>query len=139
MFRVLVGAILLAASVSFAASHGGAAARVPVNEDRIAHAYAKIRTGMPLAQLDTFGFDPAKAERLSKKAVVERFMPKDDAKFDALNPAAKNCYRGPDDCTAYIFDNYSDQVVVLVQGGRVAWKKMYIWIVAGSPVLRAVA
>jgi len=140
MFGVLVGAVVLAASLAVAGSqHGNAAAPDPGNDDRLADAYAQIRTGIPVSQLDALGFDPAKAERLPKKALMERFMPKNNARFDALDPAVKNCYRGSNDCTAYIFDNYTDQVVLLVQGGRVTWKMMLTWVVAGSPVSRAVA
>ncbi len=56
-------------------------------------------------------------------------MPTDAATFDKLDPAVKNCYRGSQDCTAYIFDLNTSSVWVLVQNGRVTWKLKQDWIV----------
>ena len=68
---------------------------------------------------------------------MKRFMPKNDTAFDALDPAVKNCYRESDDCTAYIFEVYSEPTVLLVQGGRVTWKMMFNSTMAGAELSRA--
>jgi hypothetical protein len=122
-FSIVAGAVLLATSLGFAGSpRAGAAVPGSGDDGRLTRAYAHIRIGMPFSRLAALGFDTAKAERLSKMALMERFMPKDKTTFDALDPAVKNCYRGSEDCTAYIFEVYSDEMVLLIQGGRVTWK-----------------
>jgi hypothetical protein len=137
-FSILSGAIVLAASLSFIGSpHASAAAAVGGDDDRLMRAYAQVRIGMPFSQLAALGFDTAKAERLSRMPLMERFMPKDHTAFDALDPAVKNCYRGSDDCTAYIFEVYTQPTVLLVQGGRVTWKVMLNSVMAGAELPRA--
>ncbi len=133
MLPVFVGAVLLAASLASVGSpRGNVAVSLSGNDDRLTRAYTQIRAGMRISQVAAFGFDINKAERLPKKALMARFMPTDSTKFDALDPAVKNCYRGSDDCTAYIFDDYTDQLLLLVQGGRVTWKLKFKSVVAGS-------
>ncbi len=123
IFSVFALLALLGGGFAFVGwPHASAAAR---NEDRLMHAYALVKPGMPAAQLGALGFDTAKAERLSKLALMERFMPKDSKAFDALDPAVRHCYLGSGDCTAYIFDGYAGQMVLLVEDGRVAWKDMF--------------
>jgi len=87
-------------------------------------AFARVHTGMPASQLAAVGFDTAKAERLSRLALIEQFMPKDSKEFDALDPAVKACYVGPADCNAFIFTAAGAQALLLVQGGRVSWKTL---------------
>jgi hypothetical protein len=116
-------AVLIGGGLAFVGwPHANAAVTSTGNDDRFMRAYAQVHTGMPLSRLNAVGLDTAKAERLSKLALMERFMPSDSVAFDALDPAVKNCYQGRDDCTAYIFEAASAQAVVLVQGGRVTWK-----------------
>ncbi|HWY61485.1 MAG TPA: hypothetical protein VNW15_06265 [Rhizomicrobium sp.] len=126
IFSVLaVLAVLVGVSLGFAGwPHASAAASRP-NDDRMMRAYALVKAGMPVSQLGVLGLDTAKAEKLSKLALIERYMPKDSTAFDALNPAVKNCYLGPDDCTAYFFEGYANQAVLLVQGGVVTWKDVF--------------
>jgi hypothetical protein len=104
------------------------------SDERTLRAYAQVRTGMPFSQLGALGIDTAKAERISKLALIERFMPKNSTAFDALDPAVRNCYLGSGDCTAYIFDVYTEQALLLVQGGRVTWKMMSNAMVARNDV-----
>lgn len=94
------------------------------SDEMLTNAYARIKPGMPSSQLSTIGFDTAKAERLSKLALMEHFMPKDSAGFDALDPAVQACYTEPSDCNAFIFTAMGAQAVLLVQGGRVSWKNL---------------
>ena len=92
------------------------------SDEMLAQAYARIHTGMPASELSSIGFDITEAERLSRLALMEQYMPKDSAAFDALNPEVKACYVGPGDCNAFIFTPMGAQVLVLVQGGRVSHK-----------------
>lgn len=133
LFPVFAGAVLLAVGLGFASSpHGKAAVPKASNDDQLMRAYAQIWPGMPISQIDAMGFNTAVAERLPKNVLMARFMPTDAAEFNALDPAIKNCYRGLDDCTAYIFDVYTGLVLVLVQDGRVTWKWKYSSVVAGA-------
>jgi hypothetical protein len=137
-FSIIAGSIILAINLSFAGSpHIGAAALKSGDDDRLMHAYAQIKIGMPSSQLGALGFDTVKAERLSRTALMKSFMPKDPTAFDALDPAVKNCYRGSGDCTAYIFEGYSEPTILLVQGGRVTWKMMFNSVMAEAEVSRA--
>ena len=130
----------MAVGLGFASSpHGKAAVPKSSNDDQLMRAYAQIWPGMPISQIDALGFNSAVAERLPKSVLMARFMPTDAAEFNALDPAIKNCYRGPDDCTAYIFDVYAGLVLVLVQDGRVTWKWKYNSVVAGATFSRSVA
>jgi hypothetical protein len=138
-FSILASAVALAAGVALAGSpHAGAAASGGADDDdRLMRAYAQVRIGMPFSRLAALGFDTARAERLSRMFLVEQFMPRDHAAFDALDPAVKNCYRGSGDCTAYIFEVYSESTMLLVQGGRVTWKLMFNSAMAGAELPRA--
>jgi hypothetical protein len=125
-FSIVAAAVLLATGLAFAGSpHAGAAAPESGNSGQLKRAYTQVRIGMPFSRVATLGFGTAKVERLSKTALMEHFMPKDKTAFNALDPALKNCYRGSEDCTAYVFDIYSDEMVLLIQGGRVTWKTMF--------------
>ena len=136
---ILGGAVALAAGLSFAgAPHASPAPQGSSDDDRLVRAYAHVQVGMPLSRLGALGFDTAKAQRLSRTALMERFMPKDPAAFDALDPAVKTCYRASADCIAYIFEVYSEPTVLLVQGGRVTWKMMFNATMARAKLSRAV-
>jgi hypothetical protein len=111
-FVMLLGAGVAAAASGFS------------NDELLTRAYARVRTGMPVSQLGAIGFDTAKAQRLSKLALMERYMPKDSFAFDDLDPVVQDCYAGPGDCNAYIFTAMGAQAVLLVEGGRVAWKDL---------------
>jgi hypothetical protein len=140
MFSVFAGAVLLAVGLGFASSpHGKAAVPKVGHDDQMMRAYAEIWSGMPISQIDALGFNIAAAERLPKSVLMARFMPSDAAEFNALDPAIKDCYRGPGDCTAYIFDVYTGFVLVLVQDGRVTWKWNYNSVVAGTAFSQPVA
>jgi hypothetical protein len=137
-FSIVAGAVLLATSVSFAGSlHASTAAPGGGDDDdRMMRAYTRVQIGTPFSQIAALGLDPAKAERLSRAALMERFMPKDHAAFNALDPAVKNCYRGSGDCAAYIFQVYTEPTVLLVQGGRVTWKMMSNAVIAEAGLPR---
>jgi len=126
--------MLLSAGVAVAAwPHDSPLATSGFDSDEVlTRAYERVRTGMPASQLGTIGFDTAKAQRLSKLALMERFMPKDSMGFDALDPAVQDCYVGAADCNAYIFAAMGAQAVLLVEGGRVAWKNLSGVSVAGK-------
>jgi hypothetical protein len=134
-FSILAGAILLATSLAFAAAPPPAAASAGDDDDRMMRAFTQVRIGTPFSHIAALGLDPARAERLSRADLMKRFMPKDRTAFNALDPAVKNCYRGTDDCAAYIFQVYTEPTVLLVQGGRVTWKMMSNAVIAeaGSP------
>ena len=116
--------MLLGAGVAVAAWPRSSDAAVSgfSNDELLTLAYERVHAGMPASQLGAIGFDTAKAQHLSKMALMERFMPKDSFAFDALDPAVQACYVGPGDCNAYIFTAMGAQAVLLVEGGRVAWK-----------------
>ena len=90
--------------------------------------YRHLRPGATLASdLPRLGFDTQKAARLSYLGVMEQFMPDDSFGFDALDPAVQNCFAARDRCLAYIFtlaDRPGTDAVVLVEGGRVAYKSL---------------
>ena len=94
------------------------------SDELLTRAYARVQAGMPASQLATIGFDTAKAERLTKLALMERFMPKDSLAFDALDPAVQDCYLGSADCNAYVFTAMGAEAVLLIKGGRVTWKDL---------------
>ena len=81
---------------------------------------------MPASKLAGLGFDPARARRLSALALMERYMPKDSFAFDAMDPVVQSCFQGHSDCSAYIFPvaRSRAEAVLLVEGGRVAWKSV---------------
>lgn len=117
-------------------------------------AYKEISPGeTPASDLGKIGFDSTRApnvEILSYLGVIERFMPRDSIRFDALDPAVQSCIEARDRCTAYVFHpgqlhqertgnilldlfgferttistGWQAEVVFLVQDGRVAYKVM---------------
>ena len=115
------------------------ASTVLSNDEILTRAYERVHTGMPVSQLGKIGLDTSQAERLSKLALVERFMPKDSVAFDALDPAVQACYAGPGACDAYIFTATGARAVLLVEDGRVAWKDITDVTVAENKTTRAFA
>ena len=75
---------------------------------------------------------------LEKLALMENYMPKDTAAFDALDPAVRGCYLGPD-CNAYIFTATGTQALFLVENGKVAWKSITDLVVADNRAGRSAA
>jgi hypothetical protein len=120
--------ITLGAGIAVAAwPHGGATASDGVaSEQQLLRAYARVRDGMPASRLEVAGFDTARVQRLSALALMERFMPKDSFAFDSQDPAVQRCFEGSDGCAAYIFHVAEGpaQALLLVEGGRVAWKTL---------------
>jgi hypothetical protein len=90
--------------------------------------YRHLHPGATLASdLPRLGFDTQNAERLSYLGVMEQFMPRDSFGFDALDPAVQDCFQARDRCLAYIFtlaDRPGAKAVVLIEGGRVAYKSL---------------
>ena len=130
MLPVFVGAVLLAAGVGLASSPRGNTGVLNSGTDDQSQTYDRIKVGMPVSKIEAPGFDVALAQQLPKNALLGLLMPTDPAKFAALDPAIKSCYREPVDCTAYLFDIYIGVAVVLVQDGRIIWKTMYNSVVA---------
>ena len=117
-------------------------------------AYQQVTPGATRASdLGQIGFDSSDSpnvEVLSYLGVIERFMPRDSIKFDALDPAVQSCIEARDRCTAYVFRperlhqertgnwfldilgferetvsyGWSAEVMLLVQNGRVVYKVM---------------
>jgi hypothetical protein len=120
--------ITLGAGIAVAAwPHGGTtSADGFASEQQLLMAYARVRDGMPASRLEAAGFDTSRAQRLSALALMERFMPKDSFAFDGLDPAVQGCFEGGDGCAAYIFHVAEGpaQALLLVEGGRVAWKML---------------
>jgi hypothetical protein len=102
------------------------------DDAQLMRAFSKLPTGLPVSQLGAAGFDIGKAQRMSKLALIEQFMPKDSVAFDALDPAVQRCYVGPGDCNAYIFAAMGAKAVLLVEGGRVTFKTVVGFSVAGK-------
>ncbi|MEJ1970418.1 MAG: hypothetical protein WDN03_17590 [Rhizomicrobium sp.] len=127
----------------------------------LASAYARVLPGQTRAsQLGRLGFDSTtpNVEVLSYLGMIERFMPRDSAQFDRLDPRLQTCIEARDRCTALVFKPgsafkvraagmfsmfglgaaqaaASDPVVtLLVQDGRVAYKT-----ISGIPQQRPVA
>ena len=67
-------------------------------------AYQQISPGATReSDLTQLGFDASgspNVEVLSYLGVIERFMPRDSIKFDALDPAVQSCIQARDRCTA---------------------------------------
>lgn len=136
---VFAGSLLVASFLSLGhGSHADAAVKGSRDDDRLTFAYAQVRTGMPVSELRALGLQTAQAERLSIKDLIERFIPKGEIAFTALNPAVENCYLRAD-CTAYIFDDYIAQAVFLVQAGRVTWKTISTPMLAKVDLKGAIA
>jgi len=117
-------------------------------------AYHNVIPGVTRASdLAAIGFDASLAPNvqvLSYLGVIERFMPRDSIRFDALDPAVQSCIEARDRCTAYVFSpqrleeqrvgnwfldvlgfqrttydsGWSAEVVLLIQDGRVSYKVM---------------
>lgn len=107
------------------------------------------RTG-DLAELGFDANDSPNMEVLSYLGVIERFIPRDSIRFDALDPVVQQCISARDRCTGYVFRperlhkerlgnwfldvlgfqrttvNYgwSAEIVLLVMDGHVAYKVM---------------
>jgi hypothetical protein len=115
--------MLLGAGFTALPHHADGAATGPSNDELLTRAYDRVQTGMPVSQLGQIGLDTTQAEHLSKLALMENYMPKDTAAFDALDPAVQACYFSTD-CNAYIFTATGTQALLLVEGGKVAWKTL---------------
>lgn len=112
----------------------GLLVRLPVSEATPQEApilssdFDRLKPGVTqAAQLPLLGFDTSGAERLSYLAMVEQFMPGDSFAFDALAPAVQDCFEGRARCDGYIFplaDRSGARALVLIQGGRVAYKSL---------------
>jgi hypothetical protein len=106
-------------------------------------AYEHVVPGETRAsQLTEIGFNAAapNAETLSYLGIMERVLPHNSARFDALAPAVQDCILASNSCTAYVFraDAGSDdsllaahaaparpaEVTLLIQDGRVAYKTL---------------
>lgn len=131
MLRTLVFSIglviVIGATVAIAAwPRANAAGEGFASDGQLMLAYARVHEGMSASRLAGLGFDPARARRLSALALMERFMPKDLFAFDAMDPAVQACFQGGSDCSAYIFPvaRSRAQAVLLIEGGRVAWKSV---------------
>ena len=122
MFVVLTGAGIAIALWPRAS----AAAQGFSSESQLMAAYARVHEGTPVSKLAELGFDPVRAQRLSALGLMEHFMPKDSVSFDSLDPAVQDCFGGRGDCSAYIVPVAQSraEAVLLVEGGKVAWKKM---------------
>jgi len=130
-FSIFAGAAVLAMSLSFAGARNGSPPdSASGNDHQLMQGYTQVLIGMPVFRLAALGLDTAKAERLSRLTLSQRFMPRDHQTFEALDPAVKDCYRRPDDCTAYIYGDFSETVVLLVQNGRVTWKTIFHSVIA---------
>src|SRR5262249_31974754 len=68
-------------------------------------AYDRIATGTPASQLRLEGFDPSAsgAQVLSYLGIIERFVPADSHKSDALAEPVKDCIAARNRCTALVF------------------------------------
>jgi len=117
----------------------------------IQQAYSRIEPGVTRAsQLSALGFSSASGnmKTLSYLGVIERFMPRDSAHFDAMSPAVKDCIAARNRCSAYVYHpegeaagtgerllgvlgfaskqsrGVSGELVLLIENGRVAYKAM---------------
>ena len=121
---IIAGSVLMAGVLSLPNGlHHSSAVASAGGDDRLRATYGQVRVGPPASELAALGLDTAKAEQLSITDLIKRFIPGQKIASEQLNPAVKSCYNGHE-CTAYIFDDYSDQVVLLLQDGRVTWKIM---------------
>ena len=127
-FVFSIGLVLvIGATVAIAAwPRADAAGEGFASDGQLMLAYARVHEGMPASRLAGLGFDPARARRLSALALMERYMPKDSFAFDAMDPAVQSCFQGRSDCSAYVFPvaRSQAQAVLLIEGGRVAWKSV---------------
>jgi hypothetical protein len=133
MFRTLaffVGLVaLLACSIAAQEWRLSADAVAPqVSQAQLQSAYDRIHPGVtPASQLGTLGLDTKAAAKLSYLGVVEQLMPANSYGFDTLDPAVQSCLEAEGRCTAYVFAPARERtksMVLLIQGGRVAYKAM---------------
>ena len=107
---------------------GAEAATPGISQAQLQSAYDRIHPGItPVSQLAGLGLDTRAAAKLSYLGVVEQLMPATSYGFDTLDPAVQSCLEAEGRCTAYIFGPAhasSGSVVLLIQGGRVAYKAM---------------
>jgi hypothetical protein len=126
--------------------------------DAVETAYRTITPGTTRqTDLSQVGFDASQSpnvEILSYLGVIEKFMPHDSIKFDALDPAVRNCIEARGGCSAYVFrlarmhrertgnwlldilgfrratmtQGWSAEVMLLVQDERVVYK-----VISGRP------
>jgi hypothetical protein len=117
-------------------------------------AYQQIAPGQTrTGDLAEIGFDSNESpnvEVLSYLGVIEKFLPRDSIRFDALDPTVQKCIEARDRCTGFVFHperlhkerlgnwfldilgfqrttvNYgwSAEIVLLVMDGHVAYKVM---------------
>ena len=112
-------------------------------------AYARIEPGITRAsELSALGFGigSGNMKTLSYLGVIERFMPQDSERFDALAPAVQDCISARNRCSAYVYrprgaktdagmlsalglasqeaSSMTGELVVLIENGRVAYKAM---------------
>jgi hypothetical protein len=117
-------------------------------------AYSNIAPGHTRTdELARLGFDVAaqpNAEKLSYLGVIERFMPRQSARFDRLSASVQTCITAQQRCSAYVFQpsqlkkertgslffdllgfdhttidsGWTAEVVLLMQDGRVTYKAM---------------
>jgi hypothetical protein len=93
--------------------------------EQIRSAYGRVRAGAtPVSKLASLGLDTRGARRLSPLGVMEQFMPKDSRAFDGLDPAVQTCFTTQNQCTAYVFAAPGAKAVLLIEGGRVAYKTL---------------
>lgn len=129
LFPIFVAlVILLGAGLAVAAwpRANAASAAGFASTEQLIIAYERVHEGTPASKLAELGFDPVRAHRVSALGLMERFMPKDSFSFDNLDPAVQSCFEGRSDCSAYIYGvaHSSAEAVLLVEGGRVAWKNV---------------
>jgi hypothetical protein len=124
------------------------------NYQDVVAAYSNIVPGRTRAdELARLGFDAAvqpNSETLSYLGVIERFMPRQSARFDRLATPVRACITAQQRCSAYVFRpsqleqertgsvffdllgfdrttidrGWTAEVVLLMQDGRVAYKAM---------------
>jgi hypothetical protein len=124
------------------------------NYQDVVDAYSNIVPGRTRAdELAKLGFDAAAqpgAETLSYLGVIERFMPRQSARFDRLARPVQTCIAARQRCSAHVFRpsqlkeertgsiffdllgfdhttidrGWTTEVVLLMQDGRVAYKAM---------------
>ena len=118
-------ALLLGCGLVYSARRldDGGGAGVAPSAPALAAAYDRVRPGVtPESGLAALGLDSEQARKLSYLGALEMFLPRDAAAFDALDPAMRRCFQTQGRCTAMIFSAAPVRVVLLIAGGRVAYK-----------------
>lgn len=130
MFRTLAAFVtmitLFGLGIAIAAWPRAAASESFASEGQLMLAYGRVHEGMDVARAAALGFNPSRARHLSALGLMERFMPKDSFAFDTLEPVVQGCFQGSPGCDAYVFPVAEGraQAVLLVSGGKVAWKSI---------------